>query len=232
MGSAEELSESGRRMRLAREAGGGVPGFLAGSLLINHNPGYFYTNNSKINDPSLLPGWLLLVQRLLRKSRSGMVTGGCGPALLSAWVGPRRLSLRKPLLGGPCPGLLCGFQCRARLCRVRLRQPSWPWRRAGRCRHLRREARLGRLPGNPRRPRPRLWSSAEHLPPVPLGRWGLETAARPPAPGPQAAAGPSPGRALLHARMTAGPVLWPRLGRVSGVGTRASPRPIGHRHRI
>lgn len=118
MGSAEELSESGRRMRLAREAGGGVPGFLAGSLLINHNPGYFYTNNSKINDPSLLPGWLLLVQRLLRKSRSGMVTGGCGPALLSAWVGPRRLSLRKPLLGGPCPRLLCGFQCRARLCRV------------------------------------------------------------------------------------------------------------------
>lgn len=115
---------------------------------------------------------------------------------------------------------------------VRLRQPSWPWRRAGRCRHLRREARLGRLPGNPRRPRPRLWSSAEHLPPVPLGRWGLETTARPPAPGPQAAAGPSPGRALLHARMTAGPVLWPRLGRVSGVGTRASPRPIGHRHRI
>ena len=39
-------------MRLGQELGGGVPDFLGPSLHINHDPGYFYTNNFKINDPS------------------------------------------------------------------------------------------------------------------------------------------------------------------------------------
>ena len=48
----------GRQVRLGRQLGGGVPDFLSPSPHINHDPGYFCTNNFKINDPSLA-SWMI-----------------------------------------------------------------------------------------------------------------------------------------------------------------------------
>lgn len=65
-------------MRLGRELGGGVPDFLGPSLHINHDSGYFCTNNFKINDPSNV-SWMIFplpVQRLLNRSLNGTVTRG------------------------------------------------------------------------------------------------------------------------------------------------------------
>lgn len=65
-------------MRLGRQLGGGVPDFLHPSPRINHDPGYFCTNNFKINDPSHV-SWMIFplpVQRLLNKPRRGTLTRG------------------------------------------------------------------------------------------------------------------------------------------------------------
>lgn len=78
---------------------------------------------------------------------------GLRAALLSAWVGSRRLPPpAPPWWPPPAAPLWLPVQSPTLPCGASTAQPPWPWRRAGRCRHLRWEARPGRLPENPRRP--------------------------------------------------------------------------------